>query len=269
VTEIGLVVCPELHKYESAPVAVKSALSPEQMVGELTVIIGNGLTVTVATAVAEQPVEVPVTVYEVVDIGVTEIGFVDAPVDHEYESAPLAVSSALSPSQIVGELTVIIGSELTVTVATAVAEQPVEVPVTVYEVVEVGVTEIGFVEAPVDQEYESAPVAVKSALSPEQIVGELTVIIGNGLTVTVATAVAEQPVEVPVTVYEVVEVGVTEIGFVEAPVDQEYESAPVAVKSVLSPEQIVGEFTLTTGNGLTVTVATAVAEQPLEDPVTV
>jgi hypothetical protein len=64
----------------------------------------------------------------------------------------------------------------------------------------VGETEIGFVEAPVDHEYESAPVAVKSAFSPEQMVGELTAIIGSGLTVTVATAVAEQPVEVPVTV---------------------------------------------------------------------
>jgi hypothetical protein len=136
-------------------------------------------------------------------------------------------------------------------------------------VVLVGETEIGFVEAPVDQEYESAPVAVKSALSPEQMVGEFTLTTGNGLTVTVATAVAEQPVEVPVTVYEVVEVGVTEIGFVEAPVDHEYESAPLAVNSALSPEQMVGELTVIIGSGLTVTVATAVAEQPVEVPVTV
>jgi hypothetical protein len=76
-------------------------------------------------------------------------------------------------------------------------------------------------------------------------------------------------VEVPVTVYDVVEVGVTEIGLVVCPELHEYESAPVAVKSALSPEQMVGEFTLTTGNGLTVTVATAVAEQPVDVPVTV
>jgi hypothetical protein len=49
------------------------------MVGELTVIIGSGLTITVATAVAEQPVDVPVTVYEVVLVGVTEIGLVVCP----------------------------------------------------------------------------------------------------------------------------------------------------------------------------------------------
>ena len=35
---------------------------PSQMVGELTVTIGNGLTVTVAIAVAVQPNVVPVTV---------------------------------------------------------------------------------------------------------------------------------------------------------------------------------------------------------------
>ena len=39
------------------------------MVGELTVTIGNGLTVTFAIAVAVQPNVVPVTVYDVVVIG--------------------------------------------------------------------------------------------------------------------------------------------------------------------------------------------------------
>jgi hypothetical protein len=38
--------------------------------------------------------------------------------------------------------------------------------------------------------------------------------------------------------------------------------APVAVKVAVFPEQIVGEFTLTVGLGVTVTEATAVLEQP-------
>ena len=50
------------------------------MVGEFTVVIGDGLTVTVDTAVDVQPSEVPVTVYEVVVAGVTVIGLVIAPV---------------------------------------------------------------------------------------------------------------------------------------------------------------------------------------------
>ena len=38
------------------------AVCPSQMVGELTVTTGNGLTVMVDTAVAEHPAVVPVTV---------------------------------------------------------------------------------------------------------------------------------------------------------------------------------------------------------------
>ena len=45
--------------------------------------------------------------------------------------------------------------------------------------------------------------------------------------------------------------------------------APFAVKVAVSPTQIVGEFTVTTGNGFTVTVATAVPTQPNVVPVTV
>jgi hypothetical protein len=107
-------------------------------------MVGNGFTVTVATAVAEQPDEVPVTVYEVVEVGVTVIGFEVEPFDHEYVVPPVAVNIASDPEQIVGELTAIVGNGFTVTVATAVAEHPVVVPVTVYEVVLVGVTVIGF-----------------------------------------------------------------------------------------------------------------------------
>ena len=45
-----------------APAAVNVAVLPEQMVGEFTVTFGNGVTVTVATAVLLQPLIVPVTV---------------------------------------------------------------------------------------------------------------------------------------------------------------------------------------------------------------
>jgi hypothetical protein len=179
------------------------------------VIVAAGLTVTVATAVPVQPAAfVPVTVYEVVLVGLTEIGLVVAPVFQEYVEAPEAVNVAVAPLQIVGELTVIVAGGLTVTVATAVPVHPAaSVPVTVYEVVLVGETEIGLVVAPVFHEYVEAPEAVNVAVAPLQIVGELTVIVAGGLIVTVATAVAEQPVVVPVTVYEVVLVGVTVIEF--------------------------------------------------------
>jgi hypothetical protein len=54
--------------------------------------------------------------------------------------------------------------------------------------------------APADQVYEVAPLAVKVAVIPSQIVGELTVVTGNGFTVTVETAVPVQPAVVAVTV---------------------------------------------------------------------
>jgi hypothetical protein len=49
------------------------------------------------------------------------------------------------------------------------------------------------VVSPVDHEYEVPPLAVNVAVPPEQIVGELTVIVTGGLTVTVAIAVPVQP----------------------------------------------------------------------------
>jgi hypothetical protein len=81
---IGLEVEPLLHEYVDAPVAVNIASDPEQIVGEFTVTFKAGPIVTVATAVPIQPLaSVPVTVYEVVLVGETVIGFVVAPVLHE------------------------------------------------------------------------------------------------------------------------------------------------------------------------------------------
>ena len=100
------------------------------------------------------------------------------------------------------------------------------------------------------------------------MVGEFTVTTGNGLTVTVATAVAVQPSVVPVTVYDVVVSG--DAVFVPlTPAVQVYVVAPFGIRVAVCPAQMVGEFTVTTGNGLTVTVAIAVAVQPNVVPVTV
>jgi len=203
------------------------AISPAQIVGELTVVTGNGLTVTVATAVPVQPAVVPVTVYVVVLAGVASAVLIPeelAPADHVYVVAPPADKLAVCPAQIVGELTVIDIAGATVTVATAEEVHPKDVPVTVYVVVVAGVASAVLTPvevAPADHVYVVAPDAIRLAVNVGQIVGELTVVTGRGLTVTVATAVDVHPKEVPVTVYDVVVKGKSVIEFVTAPVDHE------------------------------------------------
>jgi hypothetical protein len=76
-------VAPVLQEYVVAPAAVNVAVDPEQMEGEFTVMLGNGFTVTVATAVLEHPFVVPVTVYDLVLLGETVIGFEVDPVLQE------------------------------------------------------------------------------------------------------------------------------------------------------------------------------------------
>lgn len=128
-------VAPALHVYVVAPPAVNVAVAPAQIVGEVTVTVGNGFTVTNATAVLLQPADVPVTVYEVVTDGDADAVFtpvVEAPALQVYVAAPPAVNVATCPLHIVGEFTVTINAEATVTVATAVLVQPdADVPVTV------------------------------------------------------------------------------------------------------------------------------------------
>jgi hypothetical protein len=53
---------------------------------------------------------------------------------------------------------------------------------------------------PFDQVYVEPPTAVKVVLDPEQIVGELTVMLGTAFTVTVATAEPVQLAVLPITV---------------------------------------------------------------------
>jgi hypothetical protein len=103
----------------------------------------------------------------------------------------------------VGEFTLIVNAEPTVTVDTAVPVQPAFVAVTVYDVVAAGETLIGLVVAPLLQEYvvpAEPPVAVKVAVPPGQMVGEFTLIDKAEPTVTVAMSVPVQPALVPVTV---------------------------------------------------------------------
>ena len=125
--------------------------------------------------------------------------------DQLYEFAPAAVSVAANPSQIMEELTVITGIGLTVTTDVAVFEHPEAIPVTVYVVVVEG---LAVTVAPLvadnpdggDQEYDVPPLAVSVAGEPAQMVSELTVTTGSGVTVTIDVAVPVQPEIVPVTV---------------------------------------------------------------------
>ena len=136
---------PGCQVYVDAPLAVSVVeLFGHTTLFPLTVIVGIGLTVTVIVAVFVHPAaEVPVTVYVVVDAGVTVADAVEIfPGIQLYVEAPLAVSVVEDPAQIeFVPVAVTVGSAFTVTVIVAVFVHPAaEVPVTVYVVVEAGVT---------------------------------------------------------------------------------------------------------------------------------
>ena len=133
--------------------------------------------------------------------------------------APLAVNTEVAPLHIAAGLAdaVTDGNGFTVTLTVAVPEHPaVLVPVTVYVVVELGVTVMLAVLPPVFQLYVFAPLAVSTDVAPLHIADGLAVAVtdGNGFTVTLIDVVLLQPLaKVPVTVYVVELVGVTVLVF--------------------------------------------------------
>ena len=121
---------------------------------------------------------------------------------------------ALVPEHMVVELTVTSGSWLTVTVTVVVAmtPQPDALPLTVKTLLLVGFTLRVEVFNPEFHVYVVTPVAISVAEFPEQIVGELTLILGELVTKTPVVAVLTQPCEeVPVIVNVRFVVGVTTI----------------------------------------------------------
>ena len=125
-------------------------LLPAQIVvaDAVVVTVGLELTVIVIVAVFEHPGPFePVTVYVVVDAGVTTT---DVPLSEPgiqvYDVVPLPVSVVLPPGQIevLDAVAVTVGCEPTVIVIVFVPVHPfAAVPFTVYVVVEAGVTTTG------------------------------------------------------------------------------------------------------------------------------
>ena len=154
---------------------------------------------------------------------------------------------AEAPLQIVALFTVTTKEEATVTVSPIESVQEPVVPTKVYEVVAVGLAttdapDVLLKPVPGCQLYVVAPDALSATVAPGQIVGLFTDNVGVGFTVTVAVLLPEHPVEVPVTVYTVVEVG---LAFTEDPVValnpvegvQLYVVPPAAVSVAFPPEQ--------------------------------
>ena len=119
--------------------------------------------------------------------------------------------------------------------------------------------------------YPVPALAVKVVLAPLQMVEALSVILALGAFTTFTTtwSVLEHPLVVPVTVYVVVTDGLADnVAFVPTIVEpslHEYVAAPLAVKVVLVPLQMVASVPAeTTGNWFTFTVVTVlVVEHPL------
>lgn len=160
----------------------------------------------------------------------------------------------------------VIVSVLTVTVVEETLLQPASVPVTVYTVVDAGVAVILDVAAPVLHKNEVAvPPAVTVTLWLPQIVvaDAFAETEGNGLTVTVRLAEVEQLKGEGVTVYVVVEAGLTVIDAVVAPVLHKYAVEPEAVKVTDEPVHIgtVPPAIVATAGAVTVTVTVLVKGQ--------
>lgn len=153
------------------------------------------------------------------------------------------------------------------------------VPVTVYVTEAAGVA---ITEAPVVlfkpvaglQAYVVAPLATRPVFEPEQIAeeGGVTITTGAAPTVTITVLLLVQVPFEPITVYVVVTVGVAVtvapvLALKPAAGDQEYVTAPLAVKLVGLPEQTEAEVGLTVTVGVALTVIAMVWVE-LHDPFT-
>ena len=205
--------------YVEAPLAESETELPEQIVvvDDDAVTVGVVFTVISCVAVDEQPLVVPVTVYVVVDPGET---VTDVPVNDPgiqlYVVAPDAVRVVEDPLQTVTVVaeTLTVGVGVTVISCVVEAVQPfAAVPVTVYVVVEEGVTVTAVpVNDPGIQLYVDAPFAVIVVGPPSQMAAGAAevVTVGDVFTVISCVAVAVHPfAAVPVTVYVVVDAGET------------------------------------------------------------
>jgi hypothetical protein len=206
---------PGIQLYVVAPEAESVAELPEQIAPPpVAVNAGEGFTAMDTKAVSVQPPGfVPITVYVVEVAGVTVTLLPEKlPGCQLNVAAPEAVSVEEFPEQMLPPPSAVtLGVLLTVTVTVCVPEQLPEVPVTVYVVVDGGVMLMLLPERlPGCQLYVVAPVALNVVPEPEQIVETPLMESGaNEFTVTVTTLVEEQLPFTPVTVYVVVEVGVT------------------------------------------------------------
>src|SRR5215213_8683687 len=189
---------------------------------------GSGFTVTVVEHELVHPCAlVTVTVYVVVEVGLTVIAAVVAPLLQRNDVPPDAVSVDEPPMQIDGLEGVMLhtGTGLTTTVVEQDDVHPLSplVTVTVYVVVTVGLTVIEAVVAPVLQRKDVPPDAVSVFEPPGQIdkLPQTMLHTGSGLTVTVVAHELVQPnASVTVTVYVVEDVGLTVMEAVVAPVLQ-------------------------------------------------
>ena len=207
------------HVYESAPVANKLTELPEQIVAELTLIVGEVLTVTTLVLVDEQPADdTPITVYVVLVVGLAVtvlpvIALIPVEGVQLQVAAPVAVSVPLNPLQILNAgVDVSAGNGLTVTTDVVLPVQPFEaVPVIVYVVELSGVAvTLDPVTAlnPLDgaQLQLAAPLAVNVEVPPAHRlnVAGATDIAGCGLTVTTDVVLDVQPLDVVPTIVQVV-----------------------------------------------------------------
>jgi hypothetical protein len=265
----------------SAPEATIVLVSPAQINAGVAVVVmfGNGATNTFTMVVELQVPIDPVTVNEVVVLGVTTaVDPTIAPGFQVKEVAPAALRVALLPKQTTVGVVValIVGVGVTNTGRTAEFVQPAALaPITVKLVEEVGAT---VTEDPTRfpgfQVNDVAPLAVNVALLPLQISVGLTatVSVGTGFTTMLKVATLVHAFElVPVAVNVVVTEGVTTtLVPVRLPGFHVNVVAPDPLNVAEAPAQIALGVLLkdNVGRGLTITLTVCVEEHAPLLPVT-